>query len=98
MRADKESSLPQQQSSGSVRRSLTSVFSAESGFVILWLLRSRSLTEMEFIMHIAKQLAIFLDNRPGTLARVCDTLANAKRSRMVMRVSGPKKALKVLNR
>lgn len=29
-------------------------------------------------MHIAKQLAIFLDNRPGTLARVCDELARAK--------------------
>jgi hypothetical protein len=29
-------------------------------------------------MHIAKQLAIFLDNRPGTLARLCDALAEAK--------------------
>jgi hypothetical protein len=29
-------------------------------------------------MQIAKQLAIFLDNRPGTLARVCDALAKAK--------------------
>lgn len=29
-------------------------------------------------MHIAKQLAIFLDNRPGTLARVCDALAEHK--------------------
>lgn len=28
-------------------------------------------------MEITKQLAIFLDNRPGTLARVCDTLAAA---------------------
>lgn len=28
-------------------------------------------------MEITKQLAIFLDNRPGTLARVCDTLAKA---------------------
>lgn len=26
-------------------------------------------------MHIAKQLAIFLENRPGMLARVCDALA-----------------------
>ncbi len=26
-------------------------------------------------MHITKQLAIFLENRPGTLARVCDTFA-----------------------
>jgi hypothetical protein len=30
------------------------------------------------IMQIAKQLAIFLDNRPGTLARVADALAEAK--------------------
>jgi hypothetical protein len=29
-------------------------------------------------MHITKQLAIFLENRPGTLARVCDALANEK--------------------
>src|SRR5512137_1701759 len=29
-------------------------------------------------MHIDKQLAIFLDNRPGTLARVADALAEAK--------------------
>jgi hypothetical protein len=29
-------------------------------------------------MQIAKQLAVFLDNRPGTLARVCDTLAEQK--------------------
>ncbi len=29
-------------------------------------------------MHITKQLAIFLDNRPGTLARVADELAKAK--------------------
>ncbi len=28
-------------------------------------------------MHITKQIAIFLDNRPGTLARVCDVLAKA---------------------
>ncbi len=26
-------------------------------------------------MHITKQLAIFLENRPGMLARVCDALA-----------------------
>lgn len=30
------------------------------------------------IMHITKQLAIFLENRPGTLARVCDALAAEK--------------------
>jgi len=29
-------------------------------------------------MQITKQLAIFLDNRPGTLANVCDALAEAK--------------------
>lgn len=29
-------------------------------------------------MEIAKQLALFLDNRPGTLARVCDALHEAK--------------------
>src|SRR5215469_7496967 len=29
-------------------------------------------------MQIAKQLAIFLDNRPGTLARVADALGEAK--------------------
>lgn len=28
-------------------------------------------------MQITKQIAIFLDNRPGTLARVCDVLARA---------------------
>lgn len=29
-------------------------------------------------MQLAKQLAIFLENKPGTLARVCDALAAAK--------------------
>jgi hypothetical protein len=29
-------------------------------------------------LQIAKQLAVFLENRPGTLARVCDTLGAAK--------------------
>lgn len=29
-------------------------------------------------MQISKQLAIFLDNRPGTLARVADALSEAK--------------------
>lgn len=29
-------------------------------------------------MHITKQLAIFLENRPGMLARVCDALAEQK--------------------
>src|ERR1700740_562561 len=30
------------------------------------------------LMQITKQLAIFLDNRPGTFARVADALAAAK--------------------
>lgn len=29
-------------------------------------------------MRIATQLAVFLENRPGTLARVCEALAEAK--------------------
>lgn len=29
-------------------------------------------------MQLATQLALFLDNRPGTLARVCEALAEAK--------------------
>jgi hypothetical protein len=29
-------------------------------------------------MHITTQLALFLENRPGTLARVCDELEKAK--------------------
>ena len=29
-------------------------------------------------MHIATQLALLLENRPGTLARVCDALRDAK--------------------
>ena len=29
-------------------------------------------------MHITKQLAVFLDNQPGTLARMCDALCEAK--------------------
>src|SRR5580765_7588097 len=29
-------------------------------------------------MHLTKQLAIFLDNRPGTLARLADALSEAK--------------------
>jgi hypothetical protein len=29
-------------------------------------------------MHIAKQLALFLENKPGTLARVCEELERAK--------------------
>jgi hypothetical protein len=29
-------------------------------------------------MHIATQLALFVENRPGMLARVCDALSEAK--------------------
>jgi hypothetical protein len=29
-------------------------------------------------IQIAQQLAVFLDNRPGTLARLCDALSEAK--------------------
>jgi hypothetical protein len=30
------------------------------------------------VMHIATQLSLFLENKPGTLARVCDELQKAK--------------------
>lgn len=30
------------------------------------------------VMQLATQLALFLDNKPGTLARVCDALSAAK--------------------
>ena len=33
---------------------------------------------IEGVMQLATQLALFLDNRPGTLARVCDALSGAK--------------------
>ena len=59
-------------------------------------------------MHLTKQLAIFLDNRPGTLAMVCDTLSEAKiniyaittsdtidHSVVRMVVSDPRKALQL---
>jgi hypothetical protein len=63
-------------------------------------------------MQITKQLAIFLDNRPGMLARLADALAeakinieycysatppDAKKGLLILRVSNPGKALKVLN-
>ena len=38
-------------------------------------LRSNRKPTLHTPMHITKQLAIFLENRPGTLARVCDALA-----------------------
>ena len=40
--------------------------------------RSRRLDREKGIMHITTQLALFLENRPGTLARVCDALREAK--------------------
>ena len=38
-------------------------------------------------IQITKQLALFLDNRPGTLARVCETLAEAKISILAISTS-----------
>src|ERR1044072_7696505 len=35
-------------------------------------------TTAQPLMQITTQLALFLDNRPGTLARVCDALGAAK--------------------
>jgi len=34
--------------------------------------------QLNRIMHITKQLAIFLENRPGMLARVCEALAEER--------------------
>jgi hypothetical protein len=63
-------------------------------------------------MELATQLALFLDNKPGTLARIASALADAevnieyvysatsprsKNGLLVMRVSNYKKAMKVLN-
>jgi len=63
-------------------------------------------------IQIALQLALFLDNKPGSLARICHKLAAAKinidyaycatppdarRGLLVLRVSNAKKALKTLN-
>lgn len=38
-------------------------------------------------MNIVEQLALFLDNKPGTLASVCDALAEAKISIYALSVS-----------
>ena len=38
-------------------------------------------------MHIATQLSIFLENRPGTLAEICRTLAKAKINIIAMTTS-----------
>jgi hypothetical protein len=61
---------------------------------------------MDSTMQLATQLALFLDNKPGTLARVCDALSAAKiniyaiatsdtidHSVVRMVVSDPRKAL-----
>src|SRR5437660_679947 len=65
-----------------------------------------SKTTAQPFMQITTQLALFLDNRPGTLARVCDALGAAKiniyaittsdtvdHSVIRMVVSDPRKAL-----
>jgi hypothetical protein len=41
-------------------------------------MKSRTKTTQMQTRRITKQLAIFLDNRPGMLARVADALADAK--------------------
>ncbi len=46
------------------------VFAGQNGF--------DSVDSTSVRMQITKQLALFLENRPGTLARVCDALAEAK--------------------
>jgi len=38
-------------------------------------------------IQVTKQLALFLDNRPGTLARVCETLAQEKISILAISTS-----------
>ncbi len=38
-------------------------------------------------MHIVKQLAVFLENKPGTLARMCDALAKAKINILALTIS-----------
>ena len=39
---------------------------------------SKNPTETEITMRIAKQLALFVENKPGTLAAVCQALADEK--------------------
>src|SRR3954464_13113306 len=72
--------------------------------------KTRSISEEQLLMkmHLTHQLALFLDNRPGTLARVCEALAEAKiniyaistsdtidHSVVRMVVSDPRKALQL---
>jgi hypothetical protein len=40
--------------------------------------RGKAESEVKGQIQLARQLAIFLDNRPGTLARVCDVLSEEK--------------------
>lgn len=40
--------------------------------------RQRLNTKVMHVIQVAKQLALFLENRPGSLARVCDALIEAK--------------------
>ena len=64
-------------------------------------------------MEIVKQLSVFLANKPGTLADVCDELAKAKinieyaylatspgakKGLLILRVDDTKRALKVLKK
>jgi hypothetical protein len=60
------------------RREVEIVFAARtikgSSFVSQTRLHSRSIRDME----IVKQLSLFIANKPGTLAAVCDALAKAK--------------------
>ena len=39
---------------------------------------ANNLTQTEVIMKVAKQLALFVENKPGTLAAVCQALADKK--------------------
>src|SRR5690242_11591443 len=65
---------PREFSAGISLRTAT-IAVAETGLRVMVALHPQ---ETEFIMQITKQLAIFLDNRPGTLARVADALSEAK--------------------
>ncbi len=39
---------------------------------------AKNLTQTEVTMKVAKQLALFVENKPGTLAAVCQALADKK--------------------
>src|ERR1051326_6384012 len=40
--------------------------------------RGKTESEVKGQIQLARQLAVFLDNRPGTLARLCDALSEEK--------------------